>query len=57
MCHALELMDTEGITSVAVIDNQSNVVGNISVADVKVSIHSDAGSIPANNPKLRPYNK
>ncbi|KAL1961214.1 hypothetical protein VTO42DRAFT_3160 [Malbranchea cinnamomea] len=36
LCHALELMHTEGISSVAVVDNQSNVVGNISVVDVKL---------------------
>ncbi|KAI2088701.1 cell separation during budding [Ophidiomyces ophidiicola] len=36
LCHALELMNNEGISSVAVVDNQSNVVGNISVVDVKL---------------------
>ena len=30
-------MNTEGISSVAVVDNQNNVVGNISTADVKVN--------------------
>lgn len=30
-------MNNEGISSVAVVDNQLNVVGNISVVDVKVS--------------------
>ena len=29
-------MDSEGITSLAVVDNQQNVVGNISTVDVKV---------------------
>lgn len=29
-------MDQEGITSVAVVDSLSNVVGNISTVDVKV---------------------
>ena len=33
-------MNNEGLTSLAVVDNQSNVVGNISNVDVKVcSIH------------------
>lgn len=36
LCHALELMNNEGISSLAVVDNQFNVVGNISVVDVKV---------------------
>lgn len=30
-------MNDEGISSVAVVDNQFNVVGNISTTDVKVS--------------------
>ena len=29
-------MNTEGVTSLAVVDNQYNVVGNISNVDVKV---------------------
>ena len=33
---ALKLMNTEGVTSLAVVDNQYNVVGNISNVDVKV---------------------
>jgi CBS domain-containing protein len=33
---ALELMNSEGVSSLAVVDSQLNVVGNISVADVKV---------------------
>jgi CBS domain-containing protein len=33
---ALQLMHSEGISSVAVIDNHANVVGNISTTDVKV---------------------
>ncbi|KAI9797976.1 MAG: cell separation during budding [Piccolia ochrophora] len=32
---ALELMSNEGVTSLAVVDNQLNVIGNISTADVK----------------------
>jgi CBS domain-containing protein len=32
---ALELMNTEGISSVAVVDNHNNVVGNLSTTDVK----------------------
>ncbi|KAI9680833.1 MAG: cell separation during budding [Caeruleum heppii] len=35
LTHALELMNNEGLTSLAVIDNQMNVVGNISTVDVK----------------------
>lgn len=34
---ALKLMNNEGLTSLAVVDNQTNVVGNISIVDVKVS--------------------
>ncbi|OKL59061.1 Protein sds23 [Talaromyces atroroseus] len=34
--HALQLMNDEGISSLAVVDNQANVVGNISVVDVKL---------------------
>ena len=33
---ALLMLDLEGVTSLAVIDNQHNVVGNISTVDVKV---------------------
>ncbi|EPE35900.1 CBS-domain-containing protein [Glarea lozoyensis ATCC 20868] len=33
---ALQLMSNEGLTSVPVVDNASNVVGNISTADVKL---------------------
>jgi CBS domain-containing protein len=33
---ALELMNSEGVSSLAVVDNQHNVIGNISTADVKV---------------------
>ncbi|KAF8458239.1 hypothetical protein BDZ91DRAFT_773236 [Kalaharituber pfeilii] len=41
---AIELMNAEGISSVAVVDNQNNVVGNISTADVKYLTR--ASSIP-----------
>ena len=34
---ALILMNSEGVTSLAVVDNNYNVVGNISNVDVKVS--------------------
>ena len=34
---ALILMNNEGVTSLAVVDNNYNVVGNISNVDVKVS--------------------
>jgi len=37
---ALLLMDVEGVSSMAVVDAQQNVVGNISTADVRVSITS-----------------
>ena len=37
---ALELMNSEGVSSLAVVDNQCNVMGNISTADVKVRCHS-----------------
>lgn len=33
---ALKLMNSEGVTSLAVVDQQYNVVGNISNVDVKV---------------------
>ena len=39
---ALILMNNEGVTSLAVVDNNYNVVGNISNVDVKVSrIHTN----------------
>ncbi|KAA8906528.1 hypothetical protein FN846DRAFT_778260 [Sphaerosporella brunnea] len=41
---ALELMNTEGVSSLAVVDNQHNVIGNISTADVKYLTRSS--SIP-----------
>lgn len=34
--HAFKLMNSEGVSSLAVVDNQYNVVGNISNTDVKV---------------------
>ena len=34
---ALELMNAEGVSSLAVVDNQRNVIGNISTTDVKAS--------------------
>lgn len=36
LSEALRLMYEEGISSVAVVDNHFNVVGNISATDVKV---------------------
>ena len=39
---ALMLMNNEGVTSLAVVDNQYNVVGNISNADVKVCLPSSS---------------
>ena len=35
---ALKLMDDEGISSLAVVDNGHNVIGNISTVDVKVRL-------------------
>jgi CBS domain-containing protein len=34
--HALQLMNDEGISSLAVVDNNTNVIGNISTVDVKL---------------------
>ncbi len=34
---ALELLNSEGVSSLAVVDNKTNVVGNISINDVRVS--------------------
>ncbi|KAL3463174.1 hypothetical protein BJX64DRAFT_257743 [Aspergillus heterothallicus] len=42
LCEALQLMHSEGISSVAVIDNHSNVVGNISTTDVKLLTRSSS---------------
>ncbi|OJJ59381.1 hypothetical protein ASPSYDRAFT_861110 [Aspergillus sydowii CBS 593.65] len=42
LCEALQLMHTEGISSVAVVDNHSNVVGNISTTDVKLLTRSSS---------------
>ncbi|KAL4781906.1 hypothetical protein BJX76DRAFT_310594 [Aspergillus varians] len=42
LCEALQLMHTEGISSVAVVDNHSNVVGNISTIDVKLLTRSSS---------------
>jgi CBS domain-containing protein len=39
---ALRLMSDEGLTSVAVVDNALNVVGNISTADVKHLTHTSS---------------
>ena len=33
---ALELLNGEGMSSLAVVDNKMNVVGNISTTDIKV---------------------
>ncbi|EGE86458.1 CBS domain-containing protein [Blastomyces gilchristii SLH14081] len=42
LSEALELMNSEGISSIAVVDNQLNVVGNISVVDVKLLTKSSS---------------
>ncbi|KAH8819452.1 hypothetical protein F5884DRAFT_661239 [Xylogone sp. PMI_703] len=39
---ALQLMNNEGVTSVAVVDNGLNVVGNISTADVRLLTNSSS---------------
>lgn len=44
LADALKLMSEEGLTSIAVVDNQSNVVGNISTADV--NLLTNATSLP-----------
>ena len=36
LAEALQLMSNEGVTSIAVVDNALNVIGNISTADVKL---------------------
>lgn len=45
LIEALRLMNSEGLTSLAVIDNQWNVVGNISTVDVKVIIYPHSNSL------------
>ncbi|KAL9628124.1 MAG: hypothetical protein Q9204_006095 [Flavoplaca sp. TL-2023a] len=42
---ALKLMNNEGLTSLAVVDNQSNVVGNISNVDVKLLTKSSSAPL------------
>lgn len=44
LSEALQLMNSQGISSLAVVDNQHNVVGNISNVDVKVSHSPPVGS-------------
>lgn len=41
LSEALLLMDVEGVSSLAVVDNSLNVVGNISTVDVKVCARTD----------------
>lgn len=36
LSEALQAMESEGITSLVVVDNHMNVIGNISTTDVKV---------------------
>ena len=33
---ALQIMNSEGVSSIVVVDNHFNVIGNISTTDVKV---------------------
>ncbi|KAI4193430.1 MAG: hypothetical protein LQ346_003926 [Caloplaca aetnensis] len=42
---ALKLMNNEGLTSLAVVDNQSNVIGNISNVDVKLLTKSSSAPL------------
>lgn len=42
LAEALQIMNNEGISSVAVVDNHTNVVGNISVTDVKLLTRSSS---------------
>ncbi|KAH8595234.1 hypothetical protein B0O99DRAFT_652320 [Bisporella sp. PMI_857] len=42
LAEALQLMSSEGITSIAVVDNALNVIGNISTADVKLLTSSSS---------------
>ncbi|KAK8109047.1 hypothetical protein PG984_014848 [Apiospora sp. TS-2023a] len=44
LAEALTLMNNEGLSSVAVVDNKSNVVGNISTVDVRLL--TNAASLP-----------
>lgn len=44
LADALSLMNDEGLSSVAVVDNSRNVVGNISTVDVRLL--TDAASLP-----------
>ncbi|KAK7918499.1 hypothetical protein PG985_010373 [Apiospora marii] len=44
LAEALTLMNNEGLSSVAVVDNKSNVVGNISTIDVRLL--TNAASLP-----------
>jgi predicted transcriptional regulator len=38
LSEALQVMNNEGVSSLVVVDNHFNVIGNISTTDVKVSI-------------------
>lgn len=49
---AIELMNTEGISSLAVVDNQYNVLGNISTTDVKVG---NVASLPSRKHNFNSY--
>jgi len=46
LIEALELMANESISSLPVLDNHSNVIGNISQVDVKVSLSPSLLSNP-----------
>jgi hypothetical protein len=45
-------MDTEGVSSLVVVDNHLNVIGNISTTDVKVHIKHNSPSIRWGNRQL-----
>ncbi|RAK82388.1 CBS domain protein [Aspergillus fijiensis CBS 313.89] len=42
LCEALQVMNNEGVSSIAVVDNHFNVVGNISTTDVKLLTRSSS---------------
>ena len=45
---ALKLMNTEGVSSLAVVDSQHNVIGNISNVDVKLLTKSSSAPLLEN---------
>ncbi|KAI5301342.1 cell separation during budding [Ascosphaera atra] len=47
--HALQVLHNEGLSSVAVVDNQMNVLGNISIVDVKLLTKSSSAPLLENS--------